>query len=124
MTFGDHYLVDLHGCDPEIISIAEPTEEALLSAAERCGSTIINHHFHQFSPHGVTGVILIAESHFSVHTWPEYGFVAVDIFTSGEKMKPEIAIGILEKAFNADRVDIVRVTRGMLKAEAGWRKAL
>ena len=59
-TFGAHYLVDLHGCDPKTIEMAGPTEEALLLAARRCGSTIIQHHFHQFSPHGVTGIILIA----------------------------------------------------------------
>jgi len=113
--FGDHYLVDLHDCDPELIAIAKTTEEALLSAATRCGSTIIEHHFHQFSPHGVSGVILIAESHFSVHTWPEDGFVAVDIFTSGEVMKPEVAIRILEEAFSAGRVNIMKVARGVLE---------
>ena len=117
-TFGDHYLVDLHGCDPDVIGIAKPTEEALLSAAVRCGSTIIDHHFHQFSPHGVSGVILIAESHFSVHTWPENGFVAVDIFTSGQKMKPEVAVRILEEAFRADRVEVMKVTRGTLGGQA------
>ena len=74
-TFGDHYLVDLHGCNPDVIGDAKRTEEALLSAATECGSTIIEYHFHQFAPHGASGVILIAESHFSVHTWPEIGFV-------------------------------------------------
>ena len=113
--FGVHYLVDLHGCDAEVLAAVKPTEEALLSAATRCGSTIIEYHFHQFAPHGVSGVILIAESHFSVHTWPEDSFAAVDIFTSGEVMKPEVAIRILEEAFSADRVDIAKVTRGVLE---------
>ena len=112
ISYGEHYLIDLHGCDAELIGAVEPTEEALLTAARRCGSTIIEHHFHQFSPHGVSGVILIAESHFSVHTWPETGFVAVDVFTSGDVMKPEVAIEMLEKAFDADRVDVKKVTRG------------
>jgi S-adenosylmethionine decarboxylase len=119
--FGDHYLVDLYNCDAELIGAAKPTEEALLSAAKRCGSTIIEYHFHQFSPHGVSGVILIAESHFSVHTWPEDGFVAVDIFTSGQVMKPEVAIRILEEAFSAGRVDVMKVTRGSLVADESWR---
>jgi S-adenosylmethionine decarboxylase len=69
----------------------------------------------------VSGVILIAESHFSVHTWPENGFVAVDIFTSGEVMKPEVAIRILEEAFSAGRVDVMKVTRGSLVADESWR---
>jgi len=116
-TFGEHYLVDLHGCDPETIESAGPTEASLLEAARRCGSTIIQHHFHQFSPHGVTGIILIAESHISVHTWPENGFAAVDIFTSGQNMKPEVAIEILETAFRADRVNVKCITRGALEAD-------
>jgi len=122
-AFGDHYLVDYHGCDPEIIQAVEPTQEALLLAATRCGSTIIEYHFHQFSPHGVSGIILIAESHISVHTWPENGFVAVDIFTSGVKMKPEVAISILEEAFGADRVDVISFARGDLVPDRGRREA-
>jgi len=118
-TFGDHYLVDLYDCDEALIGAAKPTQEALLSAATRCGSTIIEYHFHQFSPHGVSGVILIAESHISVHTWPESRFVAVDIFTSGEVMQPEMAIRILEEAFSAGRVDVMKVTRGRLVTDAG-----
>jgi S-adenosylmethionine decarboxylase len=117
--YGDHYLVDLHDCDAALIGAVKPTEEALLSAAKRCGSTIIEYHFHQFMPHGVSGVILIAESHFSVHTWPEDGFVAVDVFRSGEVMQPDVAIRLLEEAFSAGRVDVMKVTRGQLKNDAG-----
>jgi S-adenosylmethionine decarboxylase len=113
-TFGDHYLIDLHGCDSDVIATVAQTEAALLDAARRCGSTIIEYDFHQFSPHGVSGVILIAESHFSVHTWPENDFAAVDIFTSGEKMQPDVAIRILEAAFRAKKVDVMKVTRGVL----------
>ncbi len=114
-NFGDHYLVDLHGCDADIIGATEPTEAALLSAARQCGATIIEYHFHQFAPQGVSGMILIAESHLSVHTWPEDGFVAVDIFSCGEHMVPEVAIRVLEEAFNAERVDMMKVTRGSLE---------
>jgi len=117
-AYGDHYLVDLHGCDASVIGKVEPTQEALLSAAERCGSTIIKYFFHQFSPMGVSGVILIAESHFSVHTWPENNFVAVDIYTSGDVMQPDIAITLLQEAFSADRLEIVRVTRGQIESDA------
>lgn len=117
-TYGDHFLLDLHGCNASVIGSVEPTQEALLAAATRCGSTIIKYFFHQFSPTGVSGVILIAESHFSVHTWPENNFVAVDIFTSGEVMQPDIAITFLQDAFNAERVEVVKVTRGRIEADA------
>lgn len=114
-TFGDHYLVDLHGCDAKVIATMEPTRQALLKAAQDCGATIIEYNFHEFSPHGVSGVILIAESHISIHTWPENNFAAVDIFTCGEDMKPDIAIRILEDALGARRTDVVKLTRGSLE---------
>jgi S-adenosylmethionine decarboxylase len=117
-SYGDHFLVDLHGCNAEVIGGVEPTQEALLAAAKNCGSTIIKYFFHQFSPAGVSGVILIAESHFSVHTWPEKNFVAVDIYTSGEVMQPDIAITFLKDAFSAERVEVFRVTRGQIEAAA------
>ena len=112
--FGDHLLIDLYGCDADIIGDAVPTEKALIDSANRCGATIIEYHFHQFAPQGVSGMILIAESHLSVHTWPENGYVAVDIFTCGESMRPEVAIEVLEAAFKAKRVDVLKVTRGDL----------
>ncbi len=117
-TFGDHYLLDFHGCDPILIGAIKATEETMLLAATRCYSTIIEHSFHQFEPHGVSGVILIAESHFSIHTWPENAFAAVDIFTSGETMQPEIAIKVLKEGFSATRVDVTKVTRGQLNAQS------
>lgn len=113
--FGDHYLVDFYGCDANVIATAEPTMRALLTAAQDCGATILEHNFHEFSPHGVSGVILIAESHISIHTWPENHFAAVDIFTCGEDMKPDIAIRILEEALGASRADVVKLTRGSLE---------
>lgn len=113
-AFGDHYLVDYHGCDPEIIQAVEPTQEALLLAATRCGSTIIEYHFHQFSPHGVSGIILIAESHISVHTWPERDFAAFDIFMCGDA-KPEMSIPVLKQHFYPERMEITEHLRGMVR---------
>ncbi len=98
--FGKHYLIDLRDCDPEIIKSVGPTREIVLRAAKECGATILDDHFHQFHPIGVSGVVLIAESHISVHTWPENGFAAADIFTCGE-MKPQVAIDIMREGFRA-----------------------
>ncbi len=98
--FGKHYLIDLRDCDPEIIKSVDPTREIVLRAAKECGATILDDYFHQFEPIGVSGVVLIAESHISVHTWPENGFAAADIFTCGE-MKPHVAIDIMREGFRA-----------------------
>ena len=116
--FGKHYLIDLRDCDPEIIKSVDPTREIVLRAAKECGATILDNYFHQFQPMGVSGVVLIAESHISVHTWPESGFAAVDIFTCGE-MKPQVAIDIMREGFRAKAASMSMkvVVRGQLDHE-------
>lgn len=114
IEFGDHYLVDFEGCDPQAITLVEPTREILIRAARDCGATLVDDRFHQYEPFGVSGIILIAESHFSVHTWPEDCFVAVDIFTSGTTMDPAVAIEIMTSGFGAKGVNVRQVTRGKL----------
>jgi S-adenosylmethionine decarboxylase len=116
--FGKHYLIDLRDCDPEIIKSVDPTREIVLRAAKECGATILDNYFHQFQPMGVSGVVLIAESHISVHTWPESGFAAADIFTCGE-MKPQVAIDIMREGFRAKAASMSMkvVVRGQLDHE-------
>ena len=111
-TFGKHLLVDFHDCDPEIIKFLDPTREILLRAARECKATIVDDLFHQYEPFGVSGVVLIAESHLSVHTWPEDGFVGLDIFTCGAEMEPEVAIDILRRAFRAREAVVKVLVRG------------
>ncbi|MFQ5796995.1 MAG: adenosylmethionine decarboxylase [Candidatus Bipolaricaulia bacterium] len=111
--FGEHYLIDLLYCDPEIIKWTDPTREIVLRASKECGATLLDDFFHQFHPFGVSGVVLIAESHISVHTWPENSFVAVDIFTCGE-MQPQVAIDIMRKDFRAKEAIVKVVVRGQL----------
>ncbi len=91
----------------------DPTREIVLRAAKECGATILDDFFHQFQPFGVSGVVLIAESHISVHTWPENGFAAADIFTCGE-MQPQVAIDIMKKDFRAKEATVKVVVRGQL----------
>ncbi len=116
--FGKHYLIDLRDCDPEIIKSVDPTREIVLRAAKECGATILDDHFHQFHPIGVSGVVLIAESHISIHTWPESGFSAADIFTCGE-MKPQVAIDIMREGFRAKEttMKVKVVVRGQLDGD-------
>ena len=113
-SFGQHYLIDLVDCDPEITKRVEPTREIVMRAAKECGATILNDLFHQFHPFGVSGVVVIAESHISVHTWPESGFVALDIFTCGE-MQPQVAVDILQKDFRAKGATVKVLVRGQLE---------
>jgi S-adenosylmethionine decarboxylase proenzyme len=112
--YGKHWLVDFHGCDPERLRFVGPTREAFLQAAREARATLVGEAFHQFEPEGVSGVLLIAESHLSVHTWPEHGFAAVDVFTCGEEMDAEVAVKALERAFRAQRTEVRVFTRGSL----------
>ena len=116
--FGRHYLVDFRSCDPSSLEQMEVTREIFLRAARESNATLLGELFHQFEPVGVSGVLLIAESHISVHTWPEDGFASVDIFTCGEEMDPEAAIDVLAKGFGAGQVDVKLHLRGLLSQEA------
>ncbi|MCD6443029.1 MAG: adenosylmethionine decarboxylase, partial [Thermotogae bacterium] len=83
-SLGRHLLAEFYDCDPNILRDLETIREYLKEAAEVANATIVNWTFHQFSPQGVSGVVVIAESHLAIHTWPEYRYAAVDLFTCGE----------------------------------------
>jgi S-adenosylmethionine decarboxylase proenzyme len=94
-------------------------QQTLLNAAEATGATIIGKTFHKFAPQGVTGVVAIAESHVCIHTWPEYGYAAADIFTCGENFSPHAAAALIAEAFECRDPHFQEVTRGILTQTAG-----
>lgn len=110
---GKHYIVEYMDCDSAKLSHVAHVEQAFLDAAEKSNATIINHTFHQFQPQGVSGIVLIAESHFSIHTWPEHGYASVDIFTCGEEMNPDIAVHTLKKHIDSKKMKVYIVERGL-----------
>jgi S-adenosylmethionine decarboxylase len=110
---GHHYVAEASGCNSEIIGRVETVEQILVRAAEVAGVTVWSISFHRFSPNGVSGVVVISESHLSVHTWPEYGYVALDIFTCGNDAKPEAAVQYALKEFGAASMHITEITRGL-----------
>ena len=109
--FGKHYLVEFIGCDRELLKFIKDVEEPFLEAVAKSQTKILKHFFHQFEPFGVTGIALISWSHISVHTWPEEGYMALDIFTCGE-MFPEKTIEALKAHFGAEEVKQKVITRG------------
>lgn len=113
-ALGRHLLVEYHGCDRELLNTPEHIRTALKAAVIAAGATPLHEVVHAFSPHGVTGVIVIAESHFSIHTWPEYGFAAVDLFTCGEQVDPYVAFEHLKPALRAESHSVVEIRRGLL----------
>jgi S-adenosylmethionine decarboxylase proenzyme len=113
-SLGNHILVEFYNCDKQIMNDAPFIEKVMNEASLMSGATIVGSHFHTFNPHGVSGVVIIAESHLSIHTWPEYGYAAVDIFTCGETIQPEVAFEHLKMSFKAASTSTLEMRRGQL----------
>ncbi|OIP97366.1 MAG: S-adenosylmethionine decarboxylase proenzyme [Syntrophobacteraceae bacterium CG2_30_61_12] len=113
-SLGKHLIVELYDCDRVRINDVAQVERILVEAVKLSKATIIQPVFHQFSPHGVSGVVVIAESHFTIHTWPEYGYCAVDIFTCGDLIDADLALHFLKEQFEAKNLSVVDIKRGVL----------
>ena len=113
-ALGTQLVLELKNCNPVLLDDLPYIRNALLEAAEKTGATIIGQSFHQFSPQGVTGVIAIAESHLCIHTWPEFGYAAVDIFTCGEGFKPREAANMVVESLQSKEHSIMEIERGVL----------
>lgn len=113
-TLGRHVLVEFFGCTPEILNDVILIEKSMVDAAKEARATVINSTFHHFSPYGVSGVVVIQESHLAIHTWPEYGYAAVDVFTCGEEVNPWVSYDYLKKAFEADYGSAMEINRGQV----------
>ncbi|NIM11821.1 MAG: S-adenosylmethionine decarboxylase proenzyme [Candidatus Aminicenantes bacterium] len=113
-SLGNHLIVELYDCRKEIINDARSVEKALIEAVRISGARMIQSVVHEFNPHGISGVIVIEESHFSVHTWPEYGYCALDIFTCGDEIDHYSALQYLKKEFQAKNLSVTEMKRGML----------
>ena len=113
-ALGKHLLLELKGCNKEVLNNTSFLKSALLAAAGEVGATVLGEAFHQFSPQGVTGVVIIAESHLVIHTWPEYGYAAVDIFTCGNSVHPEGAAEMLVEKLGSKSHSIMEIQRGIL----------
>src|SRR5438105_14400088 len=112
-ALGRHLLLEMFDCDPDAINSLEAVKGALIEAAKRAQATIVDVVFHEFNPFGISGVVVIAESHLSIHTWPEYRYAAVDVFSCGEVLQPEIAVNYLVEQFGAERASVVEMQRGV-----------
>ena len=108
---GWHHVVELRGCDPERLRWVDTVREVMLEAADAAGATVVGFAFHQFRPEGASGTLLIAESHFALHTWPEEGYMAMDIFTCGDEMDADVAIEIVRERLGAEDVHVRRIAR-------------
>jgi S-adenosylmethionine decarboxylase proenzyme len=113
-ALGRQIVVEYYGCNPVALNDVPLIERAMREAAVASGATIVQTAFHLFNPYGVSGVVVIAESHLTIHTWPEYGYAAVDLFTCGDEVNPDVAFEHLRVALEADSCHAFEMKRGLL----------
>ncbi|MCP4446718.1 MAG: adenosylmethionine decarboxylase [Myxococcales bacterium] len=106
-------MAEFCGCDSQTLNGLAFIEKVMREAAAAAGATVVQSSFYKFGPHGVSGVLVLAESHLSVHTWPERGYAATDIYTCGDKCSPERAHEVLQVAFRAHSCEVMLVERGL-----------
>ncbi len=113
-SLGHQIVAEFYSCNREILNDVDFVRNAMLEAARKAGATIVTEAFHHFSPHGVSGAVIIAESHLAVHTWPEFGYAAVDLFTCGDSVSSEIGFNYLRQAIQAGHVSTMELHRGQV----------
>lgn len=116
-ALGRHILAEFHGCNAAILNDVVKVEQAMVDAALEAGAEVREVAFHQFSPQGVSGVVVISESHLAIHTWPELGYAAVDVFTCGNRVDPWEACRFLVNNLEAGEIEATEVKRGRLKGQ-------
>lgn len=115
---GTHLLLELEDCDPKILKNLDKIKDVMVSAAKKAKATIIDVSFNEFSPFRISGMVIIAESHLSIHTWLD-NYAAVDIFTCGNVIKPEVAANYLVKALGSKKHSFKKINRGIFPIPKG-----
>jgi S-adenosylmethionine decarboxylase len=116
---GTQLAVELFDCDENILNNDRLLEQSLVDAATKAGATVVESVFHQFNPHGISGAVIIAESHLAIHTWPEYRYAALDIFTCGTDIEPADIADQVKRILRARSMQVSRILRGVTVGEHG-----
>lgn len=114
---GKQYIIELQGCNAEKLDNPDYIGKIMTQAALEAKATIVQQFFHQFSPYGVSGTIVIAESHINIHTWPEHQYAAVDMFTCGETLDADKAISYLVSSLEATSYNTSMINRGLIESK-------
>lgn len=112
-TFGRHIAADVWGVDAQVLNDSQQLQAHLIEAAESCGATVLSVQCKQFAPQGATVLVLLSESHLSIHTYPEKGFAAIDCYTCGETVDPDLAISYLFSTLKPERTYVKKLVRGL-----------
>ncbi len=115
-ALGTHIVCELSGCTPSILTDVDAVREMMIGAAEASRATIMEVAFHRFQPQGVSGVVVLAESHISIHTWPEMGYAAMDFYTCGDHTDPWLACEHAARVLGAGNMITTEVKRGVIQS--------
>ncbi|WP_404792713.1 adenosylmethionine decarboxylase [Acetomicrobium flavidum] len=113
-ALGKHILMEAYDCEYDVLDDLRGIQSAMIEAAERTGATVVDVAFRKFEPYGVSGVVIISESHLAIHTWPEFGYAAIDLFTCGDKADPWKAFEYLSNYFKPKKITTMEIRRGSL----------
>jgi S-adenosylmethionine decarboxylase len=113
-SLGHQIISEFYDCNRDSLNDVDFIRTAMVTAAEKAGAIIFTETFHHFSPHGVSGAVIIAESHLSIHTWPEYGYAAVDLFTCGDTVSSTRAFNGLRESLESTQVSTMEMHRGQV----------
>ena len=116
-SLGRHVLAEIYGCRFDVLNDIRKVENIMVNAALEAGAEVREFVFHKFSHQGVSGVVVISESHLAIHTWPELGYAAVDVFTCGDKVDPWDACNYLADNFSAEYINASEVKRGLMASQ-------
>jgi S-adenosylmethionine decarboxylase len=114
---GRHVLAEFFECNANVLNNPALVEQLMKEAANACGATIVQSCFHRFSPYGVSGVVVIQESHLAIHTWPENGYASVDLYTCGETCDPHVAFEFLRETLHSAHTCYTELHRGLLSSD-------
>ena len=114
-ALGRHLLLELKICNKEVLDDLDFLKDCLSEAAIQRGATVVGESFYHFSPYGVSGVVNIAESHIAIHTWPEYRYAALDVFTCGTDVDPEKAARLITEKLGAQSHSLIELRRGIVE---------
>ncbi|APC48058.1 adenosylmethionine decarboxylase [Virgibacillus halodenitrificans] len=112
-TMGRHVIAELWGCNIEKLNDMGLIERIFVNAALKAGAEIREVAFHKFAPHGVSGVVIISESHLTIHSFPEHGYASIDVYTCGDIIDPNVAAEYIAEALESDTCEKVEIPRGM-----------
>ena len=120
-ALGRQILIEFYDCQSEVLTDRDRIRQYMLEAARHAGATVISDTFHQFKPDGISGVVVIAESHISIHTWPEYRYAAVDVFTCGDSVDPWGVPHYLQEKLQAENVSSMEIKRGLFQTPVQYK---